>query len=263
VRTNAPGSPHSVGCTGTGVAAPLLVPDPANLEFGLRPVGTTGGTQTVWSTSDGVADLHMASITIGGADPGDFAVEPSSTLPGLADPARGTVRRKGPLRPNALGARSAVLRQESGACGSPHTVPLVGFPVPASALTVTTTVLGFGSHPVGSTSGAGTVTVINNGQAPMELTTMVTIGGDAGEFVVVGGTCVPSSGPHHWRAVHDSWFGSPRGRSEPGLGSCGSGRRAARRRRSCWMARVAVRGSRSSRPRRTSASGRWDRQRPI
>jgi hypothetical protein len=33
------------------------------------------------------------------------------------------------------------------------------------------------------------VTATNNGQAPMELTTMTTIGGDAGEFAVAGGTC--------------------------------------------------------------------------
>jgi hypothetical protein len=191
VRTNAPGSPHSVGCTGTGVTAPLLVPEPANFDFGLQPVGTTGGTRTVWFTNDGVADLHMASITVGGADPADFMVESSSTCLASPIPPEGRCAVEVRFAPNALGARSAVLRLESDASGSPHTVPFAGFGVPTPALTVTPTVLGFGSQPVGSTSGAGTVTVTNNGQAPMELTTMTTIGGDAADFAVVGGTCGP------------------------------------------------------------------------
>ena len=191
VRDNAPGSPHVVTCTGTAVAVPLLVADPASLDVGAQPVGTTGGTRTVWITNDGVRDLHLTAFAVGGADPADFVLAPPGSSLAVPLPPEGRRALEVRFAPTAVGTRSAILQVQSDAFGGPHAVPLTGLGLPAPALSVTPTVLEFGAFPVGARSGGRTVTLTNNGPAAVELADPAVVGADAADFAVVGGGCGP------------------------------------------------------------------------
>ncbi|MER5627896.1 choice-of-anchor D domain-containing protein [Streptosporangium sp. NPDC002544] len=173
---NTIGDPPAVSCTGTGLAEPLLVLDPPDADFGTQPVGTVGAIHRVRLANDGVADLHVVSVHLAGAHPGDFAVaQPVAGLP-LAPEAWQVL---GVLfLPTATGSRSAELVVTSDAFGSPHVVPLTGHGIPAPALTVTPTALDFAATPAGEHHTGLSVTVVNNGAAQIELVDIQIVGAD-------------------------------------------------------------------------------------
>src|SRR5208282_1777704 len=73
VTDSAPGSPHRVSLTGTGVLVPAVSLNPASIAFGTQPVGTTSSAQTVTLSNTGNATLSITSIGITGTNPHQFA----------------------------------------------------------------------------------------------------------------------------------------------------------------------------------------------
>ena len=71
---NAAGSSQNIPLTGTGVAVPTAtLSTPTTLAFGNQNVGTTSAAMTSTLTNSGTGPLSIASIVIGGTNPGDFA----------------------------------------------------------------------------------------------------------------------------------------------------------------------------------------------
>src|SRR5205807_4783371 len=67
-----PTSPQVVTLSGTGLPAPDVELSPTYLGFGMHKVGTTA-TKTVTLTNQGGAALSITSMTITGANGGDFS----------------------------------------------------------------------------------------------------------------------------------------------------------------------------------------------
>src|SRR5262249_31529664 len=69
---NAPGSPQSVPLNGTG-SAPLVGFTPSSLSFAGENLETTSAAQMLTISNGGTTDLLVTSVTLGGANDGDFA----------------------------------------------------------------------------------------------------------------------------------------------------------------------------------------------
>ena len=183
VTDNASDSPQSVGLSGTGIA-PAVTLTPTSLSFGSQLVGTTSGSQSTTLTNTGTAPLSISSITIGGANPGDFT--PSHNCPlspsTLAVSASCTISAT--FTPSAAGGRSASVQVTDSAGNSPQSVPLSGTgTAPAPAVTLNpNTGMSFGNQMVGTTSGSQSVTLTNTGNAALSITSITVAGANPGDF---------------------------------------------------------------------------------
>jgi len=122
VDDNAANSPQTVSLSGTGVAQATL--SPSSLTFAAQKVGTTSAAKNVTLTNNLTMALTIYSITVGGADPGDFAVSSTTCGTTLAAKAHCTISTK--FTPTAIGTRTATLDVNDSANPSPQTVSLTG-----------------------------------------------------------------------------------------------------------------------------------------
>jgi hypothetical protein len=124
ITDNAAGSPQGIALTGTGVASgPNATLSPASATFSTQLVGTTSPAQPITLTNYGTATLSISSITIKGADPGDFAQTStcgSSVAPGASCTISVT------FTPTGINSRNASLSIADNALGSPQKVGLTG-----------------------------------------------------------------------------------------------------------------------------------------
>jgi hypothetical protein len=119
---NITGSPQTVTLTGTGTATPVITISPQNLDFGSQTVGVVSAPQTVTLKNAGQALLSINSITVVGANPGEFTA--GQCGPVLAINASCLVSIT--MNPQASGLRSASLSISDNTAGSPQSVPLTG-----------------------------------------------------------------------------------------------------------------------------------------
>lgn len=136
VRISA-GATHSLAITN-----PLAVVNPAGLSFGTVTTGTASAAQNVTLTNKGPDPMVVSSLSIVGANPGDFSVTPLAQPVTLGVNSSMTVAVR--FTPSAAGSRSATLRFVDSGFQSPHLVSLSGNgytpPLPAD-LAVSQTVL--------------------------------------------------------------------------------------------------------------------------
>ena len=118
VSDNAPASPQQVALTGYGT---VLKFSPAGMNFGQVKVGSVSAAKVVIVTNTGATTVNFSSITMTGADPGDFIVLHSCGQDLVAG-ASCTVL--GFFTPTAKGMRTAAV--DIGYSGSPSVIPLVG-----------------------------------------------------------------------------------------------------------------------------------------
>jgi hypothetical protein len=179
-----------------GNPIPIYSPSATALAFGSASVGSPSSAMTVTVSNTGSAALTLTSITLGGSNPGDFAVAGSCTAGGSVA-AASSCTISVTFTPVATGARSASLSIVHNAAGSPGTITLsgTGASAAAPAVSLSATSLAFGSQTVMMPGAAQTVTVSNSGNAPLGITT-VTIGGtNASDFGVSADTCQAASLP--------------------------------------------------------------------
>lgn len=124
ISSNAPGSPHFVSLSGTGVSAdptaePVATLSTTRLNFGWSKVGTTSAPQTVSLTNTGNAPLAIASIVA----TGDFAQRNTCTAP-LAP--GGSCAIAVTFTATSSGWRRGELAISDNAAGSPQLVDLRG-----------------------------------------------------------------------------------------------------------------------------------------
>lgn len=192
VRHNGSGGSSTVSLAGTAVdESPALSLSPSALSFS-RVVGGTSEPQRITLSSTGTAALQIASISLGGAQAGDYTIDSASTCAAGGSVAIGSscfvaVR----FRPTAQGARSASLAIAHNAAASPATVSLsgTGNSSPQPGIALDTTTLDLGQQVVGTTGTVRTVTLTNNGESGLSFSSIRAAGTHAAE-VALGGSCV-------------------------------------------------------------------------
>jgi hypothetical protein len=188
LTSNAPGSPHTVNLTGTGVQ-PEVSLSTVSLSFGDQQVGSTSTGQSVTLSNSGSATLNITGI----AHTGDFG---HTTTCGstLASGANCTINVT--FAPTSRGSRTGTLTLTSDAPGSPHTVNLSGNGIgPAASLS--SSILTFVAQVVNTTSPAQTVTLTNIGETALSISSIAVSGDFAqthtcGSSVAAGANCTIS-----------------------------------------------------------------------
>jgi probable HAF family extracellular repeat protein len=113
----------SVPLGGTGTA-PYAKVSPGSISFGDQPVNSTSAVHTLVVSNTGTAALHVAKLSMGGQQPGDFVVQSNgctaAVLPGKS------CNIGVSFSPSYTGQRSAMLSIPSDASNGTLSVPLDG-----------------------------------------------------------------------------------------------------------------------------------------
>jgi outer membrane protein OmpA-like peptidoglycan-associated protein len=184
----------AVALSGTGVEPDINVA-PTSIDFGTVAVGTTSAPQSITVHNTGGAELSITNIQRTGGNTTDFAFTPT-TFP-ITVPAGGQATISVTFTPSAAGLRSTILRISSNDPDeNPVDVALSGTGgVPD--IDVVPTSLNFGEVRVGTTSAPRAVTVHNTGGAPLSITGITLVGGQANNFAFTPNTfpiTVPAGG---------------------------------------------------------------------
>jgi hypothetical protein len=147
---------------------PSLTTAPGLLEFPAQAVGVASQPQTLLLRNMGSASLSIASITT----TGDFS-ETNDCATSV--PAAGSCTLSVTFTPTSIGTRNGAIVIEDDAAGSPHRITLSGTANGAS-VTLSPATVTFASQQIGTTSAAQTVTLTNNGNAMLTITSMQVIG---------------------------------------------------------------------------------------
>ena len=189
---NASGSPQSVGLAGTGqVPSSTLQFNPSSLTFALQDTSTTSAAQAVTVTNSANSPLKFSSITLTGANPGDFAISKDTCSGGSASLAAGaSCKVSVTFSPSTTGTRAAAITLTDNTGGSPQSVGLNGTgQVPTFTLNLNPSSLTFALQNAGTTSAAQAVTVTNSGNSPVAFSSITLIGANPGDFVISKDTC--------------------------------------------------------------------------
>src|SRR5271155_623933 len=178
-----PPPPRTVSTATSGVtvtatfsqAAPgTITITPTPLPFGLEAIGLTSTPETLTVSNTGNTAGTFTSIAM----TGDFAGATLAQCPSIAVDAKPCTFQI-TFTPTVAGTRTGTITFTDNATGSPQTVTLTGTGV-AVAIGITPTALTFGRQAVGTTSAGQTVTVSNNGNFPLNFSSIVTSGDFAG-----------------------------------------------------------------------------------
>jgi hypothetical protein len=183
ITDSAPGSPQSVPLTGSGLSGQVSL-SPSSLTFASQGIGTTSAAQTSVLTNTGNASFTINSITLAGANPGDFTAT-NNCGSSLAQNATCTITVK--FTPTALGARAASVSIADSLTSSPQTLALTGTGS-GPAVSLSASSLTFTSQNLNTTSAAQSVTLTNTGNASLTITSIGAAGTDPGDFTVTN-TC--------------------------------------------------------------------------
>jgi hypothetical protein len=200
---NAPGNPQVLAVQGTGTG-PLASLSPSNVSFGTYPIGTTA-SQTVTLTNIGIGEVTLQITQYGITGAGDAQFQPGSDDTCVEGPLGGLAAGSScnfqvlfePQTSGTFQAQFQVIDNSGGVSGSAQVVTLSGTGVPAAPLAnVSPSAVTFGTQAVGTTSGNQTVTVQNQGSAPLNLSGIAIVGGGAANFGIVaaGSTPCPTGG---------------------------------------------------------------------
>jgi hypothetical protein len=176
-------SPASVALFGQGIAVPLpaVSINPASVSFASQAVGTVSAPVVVTVQNTGNADLHVASVTLIGANPADFLLANGCALPVIPG---GSCTLQVSFAPTAGGARAAQIQLVDDAPTSPQLVNLSGTGVSAS-LSLSPTSLSFSAGLGGSSTKS--INITNTGTGNLNILSL-TISGST-TFTIVGHNC--------------------------------------------------------------------------
>ncbi|HZC04095.1 MAG TPA: choice-of-anchor D domain-containing protein [Ktedonobacterales bacterium] len=193
VSDNAAGSPQSVALSGTGLG-PAVSLNPGSLSFGTVLVGSSSATRSVTLTNTGNTDLHISSVALGGANPGDFGVTTTCPVDGSALAPGANCALSSAFTPSTSGARVATIQVVDDASNSPQSVALSGTgSISSASVGLSSTTLTFSAAFIGSTSKAQTVTLTNTGTIPLAIYGITIGGANPGDFAQTN-TCPISPG---------------------------------------------------------------------
>ena len=180
ITDNDPTGTQSVLLSGSGTVAGITL-TPTSLTYSSRVVGTTSTAQTITVKSTGTAPLSISSITLSGTNPGDFAQTNNCPTGSNTLAINATCTINVTFSPTASGTRSATLAIADNAATHVQNVSLSGSATAAN-LTLTPSSLTYSSQVVGTKSTAQTITVKSTGTAPLQFSSIVFGGANAGDF---------------------------------------------------------------------------------
>ena len=195
ITDDAPGSPHTVSLTGTGLGAVVPLAPLASLigstVFPNQIQFTTSAAQTITLTNSGGAVMNISSITAGG----DFAK--TSTCGTTLTPSA-SCSISVTFTPKTSGTQTTgTVVITSNAVNSPSTINLYGTGIAAPAVSLSQSVLNFSTVPVSTGSAVQTVKLNNVGDAILNITS-INANGDfnqtnsCGLGLSAGGSCTVS-----------------------------------------------------------------------
>jgi hypothetical protein len=169
------GGTQYVTLTGTGTPAINISISPSSLSFSTQELNSTSRNLNVTLTNTGSQTLNLSSITLSGANVGEFLV---TNLCGSTIAVGSSCTVQVAFRPSAIGLRTASLNISDNADNSPQTVPLNGT---GTALHVSTNLLQFGDVTVGSSS-SQVLTLRNLGFRTISVGQVKIIGGSGSNY---------------------------------------------------------------------------------
>jgi hypothetical protein len=176
---NAAGSPHTVGLSGTGTA-PAVELMPAALAFPNQPVQSASAPATLMVSNTGNGNLVITTLTLTGADAGDFGLT-AGTLP-ITVAAGNSAILSMTFTPRGMGTRTATLLIADNAVGTAQTVVITGTAISAPAVRLTPGSVTFGSQLFYTSSAPIPVMVANSGSADLVISSLSLTGANALEF---------------------------------------------------------------------------------
>jgi hypothetical protein len=191
--TNGSGSGTLViGAPPAGVAATLST---TALNFpGSMMVGQSAAAQYVLITSTGTTPLQVSGVTIGGANPGDFAVsnQAGTCTTGATLTNHAECNLRVIFTPTAIGPRSAILSIYDDLAGAPQQVTLSGTAISGAVVSLSATTLTFPATKVGATAAAQYITLKSTGFQPVVINQVVLSSGDF-DLSDQAGTCTTAA----------------------------------------------------------------------
>lgn len=186
VPDNSSTSPHTLALSGNGLTpAPRLSITPGNLAFPATATGGAGTTYQVIVQNVGNAPVQINSTAITGAD----FKETYSSCENNRLPVNSACYVNVQVVPTVTGPLTGTLTINDSAAGNPHTVALSGTGSdPNTAFQLSQNAVTFGNQPLGTTSAAAIVYLVNQGNTAVGITGATV----SGPFTVSG--CVPAPG---------------------------------------------------------------------
>jgi len=179
VIDDAPGSPHTVPLTGTGVTAPQphASLSRTEIDFGGQLVGTTSAAEDVTLKNTGTAVLNIASIAI----TGDFAVTDDCGATLAVD---ATCTLSATFSPTTAGERTGEITITDDSSHSPQTISLHGHGTEHTGpkASLSTNAIDFGQVGITTTSEPQPYTIENAGDEDMVVDDIEITGADRGFF---------------------------------------------------------------------------------
>lgn len=172
---------HAAVCLASATVAP------ASLSWNFVPVGGRGGEKSVTLTNTQTTSITISSITLAGANPGDFKIYSQTCGSSLAASASCTATIV--FSPTTTGNRSATLQFSDSATNSPQVVALSGLGVIANSLSPNPSSLSFASTAIGSSTAAQTVLMTNATSSSVTFSGIGISGANAGDFSISKDTC--------------------------------------------------------------------------
>jgi hypothetical protein len=190
------GGGSSLELSGTGLAPTAsLTLSTASLIFpASEMVGESSVAQYVQITSTGSAPLKVTSVTVGGANPGDFSVtnQAGTCTTGATLAYHADCNLRVVFAPTAAGTRTATLFINDNVSGSPQQVTVSGTAITGAQLSLSASTLTFPATRVGSTAATEYLTIKSTGFAPLVIN-QVTL--SSGDFTLSSqaGTCTTAA----------------------------------------------------------------------
>jgi N-acetylneuraminic acid mutarotase len=179
IKDNAASSPQSILLSGTG-EGPGVALSAATLSFGSVDAGSSSASQLVTLRNSGDDTLYITSIHVTGADASSYIFANNCGF--LAPGDKCTIH--GHFSPTQSGVlTAAAVTITDNAIGSPQGIALRGTGVSAPGASLSATSLSFGTVKVGTGSASQSVTLTNNGNEGLSITSIGVTGADASSFV--------------------------------------------------------------------------------
>src|SRR3954447_3356583 len=190
IGDDAPDTPQTVALSGNGVGGGSGTPgatlSPGSLSFGDDVVGIKSDARAVTITNGGTAPLLISTFGITGPDAADFSQGGDCPVSPNYLPVGSSCTVYVAFTPASSGPKSASLTIGDNAPDSPQMVALSGNGLGGGGgtpgATVTPGSLSFGDDVVGNKTDARAVTLVNNGTAPLVISTVHLNGPDAADF---------------------------------------------------------------------------------
>jgi hypothetical protein len=178
------GSINKVPVSGSGVAP--VVAAISGILFGNQRVGTSLPGYAIWLTNSGTDTLHVTSLSISGANASSFTIG-ATNCPGASVAVNATCDIPISFLPAATGLFTATLSVVDDAWNGPSQFGLSGTGVQAHA-TFAPTSVSFPNTATGQSAGQ-TISVMSDGSASLDLSSMTLSGSGAAAYTLGADTC--------------------------------------------------------------------------